>query len=237
MRHASKQFSGSRPWNDDKAMNLIRGITPGWLGITLALIPAVPAGAQTTIGASIGLQPTSPSLIKERGGVNGGLVPYPVLEVWTVGALVFSGYATRGISRRVGIEAKFSVSSGRVDTRDSLNLVVSRAGHLMIVSARAPIQISPAASPFVVHFSPGLAIETRGGGGWNGITGTTDPALVLALDGGGLFGRRSKFNSRLMLEAYLSMAQFNSPTFRPTGRRFHQDLILTVGFDYRLKRR
>ncbi len=218
-------------------MNSIRRTTPACLGILLVLIPAFPAGAQTSLGASLGMQPTSPSLIKEIGGVNGALVPWPVFEVWTVGAAVFSVYAMRGITQRLAIEAKFSASSSGIDTRDSLNTIESRPGYLMIVSARAPIRISGTASPFVVHFSPGLAVENRGGGGWAGVSGKTDPALVLALDGGGLFGRRSRFNSRLMLEGYFSFAQFTSAVYHPTGRRFHPDLIVSIGFDYRLKRR
>ena len=214
-----------------------RGILP--LGIDLATIGIWPAPglAQFSIGTAYGgYAPIGGSVIKELGGLNGSPVSYPVLEKWHTGAPVLSARITRRFTPRFSLEAKFAHSPGRVDTRDSTNTVVERSGYIMMVSARAPIRITAPLSSTLFHVAPGVAMIRRGGRAWQGYTGTTGPAVVLAVGVGGLLGRRSRFSSRIELEDYFSLVQFNFDRWQPTGRRMHHDLMLTVGVDYSFRR-
>ena len=198
---------------------------------------AAEAQAQPGFGIAYGgYLPLGGSLIREYGGVNGAIVAYPVLEKWQGGAMTVAARFDERLFSRFSIEAKAMYSPGRVSTRDSTNDVADRPAHMFAYSLRVPIELTAPKSPFVVTFSPGVALQQRGGVAWNGVAGTSNAAGVLALGFGGLLGRRSKWSSRIEIEDYLSSVSYSYSKWNPTSSLFHQDIMISVGLDYSFKR-
>jgi hypothetical protein len=203
----------------------------------MSLSLATAASAQTSIGMAYGgYFPLGGSLIREIGGINGAIVPYPVFEKWQTGALVMSARITHRFTSRFKVEAKAVHSPGRVSTRDSTNRVVERSGFLALWSIRAPIVVTSPRATFYVQVAPGVGVAKRGGNAWSGVAGTTDPTAVFAVSFGGLLGRRSKWSSRIEIEDHFSFSQFTAGRYTPTTRRSHHDMVFTLGVDYSFSR-
>jgi hypothetical protein len=142
--------------------------------------------------------------------------------------LMYGVRLSRPLSSTVSLQATFGAAPGQVAVSTASGTVDVNAT-VYVASARVVLKtmtLMDGPSHDQVHWDvllgAGAGLVHRAGTAWENTTGVTAPALVVELGFGvGAF--------RLMLEDYISWAQFNGGSPTQTRARMHHDLIGTLG--------
>jgi hypothetical protein len=150
-----------------------------------------------------------------------------------LGTAIFELRLSVPVSSRFALQAGFGATPSQVAVSTASGTVDINAG-VYLGSAR--VQFTAATFTdgprhdrvrWDLLFGLGAAVVHRAGTAWENTSGVTAPALVL--EGGFAVGM-----FRLMLEDYVSWAQFNGGQPNQTRARMHHDLVGSFGFSLKL---
>jgi hypothetical protein len=210
----------------------MRSLRPTIGGFALAAVTIVvgpaSAAAQVELVPAIGFyNPIGGWTQQEDDGTG-----YPPLRR-QLGTAIFALRLSVPLSSRVAVQAGFGVTPSQVAVSTASGTVDINAG-VYLGSARvqftaATFTDGPKHDRVRWDFLLGLgaAVVHRAGTAWENTSGVTAPALVL--EGGFAVGM-----FRLMLEDYVSWAQFNGGQPNQTRARMHHDLVGSFGFTLKL---
>ena len=145
-------------------------------------------------------------------------------------------------SHRLGIAANIAVSPSDVAQTDTSGTHDHSSG-LLLGSVRVVYGLTPMLFkarpghrdlPWSFYVGGGVGFASRSGAVWAYSSGLTSPALVLNA------GVRTAMGSRMILhfdlEDYYSRAQFDKGLATQTEARSHNDFVISLSLNYRVKR-
>lgn len=148
-------------------------------------------------------------------------------------SLMYGVRLAHPLSSNLSVQATFGAAPSQVALSTSSGTVDINA-IVFVSSARAVFRtmtLMDGPTHDQVHWDvllgAGVGVVHRAGTAWDDFRGVTAPALIFEL-GFGVAG------FRLMLEDYISWAQFDGGGPRQTRARMHHDLIGTLGFSVTL---
>jgi hypothetical protein len=154
------------------------------------------------------------------------------LEMRQVSAVVLGGRVAFHATRHFLIETTIDYTPSPTAVSFD-NTVLDSDGGLVLASARGVYRLGRLKPQTPeLQLSAGAGLVNRFGKAWEsrGMTGTTDPAVVLGIAGRYPLGRDLPINLRLEIADYITYAQFG-PESGITSRRRNHDTIWAVGFE------
>jgi hypothetical protein len=150
-----------------------------------------------------------------------------------LGSLMIGTRMTMRANHTFGLEGSLAYSPSLVAITDR-DQTVDVGGAVTFASIRPVLRVhgTAARGMWSFHLAPGVGLVHRSGSAWNGTSGTTDRAFVLA--GGWRLGRsRSAF--RFDIEDYITRAAFHDASVR-SAPRLHHDVIWSFGLSIPMNR-
>ena len=210
----------------------MRSLWPTIGGIALVAVTVVagpaPAAAQVQLVPALGFyQPLGGWTQQEDDGTG-----FPPLRR-QLGTAIVEARLSVPMSPRLAVQVGFGVTPSQVAVSTASGTVDINAG-VYLGSARVQYTVAtftdgPSHDRVRWDFLLGLGagVVHRAGTAWENTTGVTAPSLIV--EGGFAVGM-----FRLMLEDYMSWAQFNGGQPDQTRARMHHDLVGSFGFSLNL---
>jgi hypothetical protein len=200
------------------------------VGCALLAGPA-PLAAQVEFGPSIGA-------FWPLGGWTHDFSGYQVKRRHLF-ALMFGGRVAYWPTTRLGIEGAVGFSPSQVAVSEPDN-TEDITGGVVLGSLRGLLRLvtlvdgneGSGFSYWDVNLGLGAGVVARGGSAWANVSGATHPAAVLSLESRTHLARTVTI--RVGVEDFLSWATFDEGLPSETGSRLHNDLVVTLAFQFRL---
>jgi len=202
------------------------------LGVAASLALVQPVAAQIAVGTSVGM-------FVPLGGwhhVEGG----QPIERRNMPAAIFGGRVDYWLSERFGLEGVLALTPSQVAISDPAQTQDVTAGVFAasVVGLAKVLSIGYGGNhrghnEWDIYVGAGGAIMSRFGTAWEGWTGTTHPAGILALISTSPIGR--SVNLRFGFEDFISKARFkNAGLTTETNASLRHELVVTLGFMVRM---
>ena len=200
----------------------------GIVALATTVVPLSPAQAQVEVTPAIGYYNAVGGWTQQEDDGTG----YPPLRR-QLGALLFAARLSFPVGSRVSLQANFGVTPSQVAVSTASGTVDINAG-VFLARAGALFKVltlmdgpEHRREQWDMLLGAGVGVVHRAGTAWQNTRGVTAPTFVL--EGGFAVG-----TFRLMLEDYISWAQFDGGLPSQTRARMHHDLVGTLGFALRL---
>jgi hypothetical protein len=150
-----------------------------------------------------------------------------------LGAISVGARLTLRVHDRVSLETNSTYSPGLVAITDRTR-TVDLGGRVFMGNIKALYRFAETQSRWSFWGGSGVGVVSRYGEGWDGTTGTTDAALVLA---GKARLRRLNSNKAFILavEDYVTRAAFRN-TNASASPRIHHDVVYSFGMSIPLSK-
>ena len=200
----------------------------GFVALATTAVPISPAQAQVEVIPALGYYNAVGGWTQQEDDGSG----YPPLRRQLGTALVAARLSVP-IASRVSLQATFAVTPSQVALSTASGTVDINAG-VFLARAGALFKVltlmdgpEHRREQWDMLLGAGVGVVHRAGTAWQDTRGVTAPTIVL--EGGFAVG-----TFRLMLEDYISWAQFDGGLPSQTRARIHHDLVGTLGFTLRL---
>lgn len=200
----------------------------GFVALAITAAPISPALAQVEVIPALGYYNAVGGWTQQEDDGSG----YPPLRRQLGTALVAARLSVP-IASRVSLQATFAVTPSQVAVSTASGTVDINAG-VFLARAGALFKVltlmdgpEHRREQWDLLLGAGVGVVHRAGTAWQDTRGVTAPTIVL--EGGFAVG-----TFRLMLEDYISWAQFDGGLPSQTRARIHHDLVGTLGFALRL---
>ena len=200
----------------------------GLAALATTAVPISPAQAQVEIIPAIGYYNAVGGWTQQEDDGTG----YPPLRR-QLGTALLAARVSVPVGSRAFLQATFGVTPSQVAVSTASGTVDINAG-VFLARAGALFKVltlmdgpEHRREQWDMLLGAGVGVVHRAGTAWQDTRGVTAPTVVL--EAGFAVGE-----FRLMLEDWISWAQFDAGTPRQTRARMHHDLVGTLGFVLRL---